>query len=48
MLVGYVMLLLAVLALLPWGHDFPSVQIPSEFFNLLLKLSLKFNFVNTN
>ena len=29
MLVGYIMLFLAVAALLPWGSDFPSVQIPS-------------------
>ena len=29
MLGGYIVLFLAVIVLLPWGNDFPSVQIPS-------------------
>ena len=35
MLVGYIMLFLAVVALLPWGSDFPSVQIPSMSYIVL-------------
>jgi hypothetical protein len=30
MLAGYVVLFLAVIILLPWGDDYPSVQIPSK------------------
>ena len=37
MLVGYIMLLVAVVALLPWGDDFPSVQIPSIIHFSLVK-----------
>lgn len=30
MLGGYVILFISVAALLPWGNDYPSIQIPSK------------------
>ena len=29
MLVGYIVILISVIGLLPWGNEFPSVQIPT-------------------
>lgn len=29
MLGGYVILLISIIALLPWGNDYPSLQIPT-------------------
>ena len=45
MLVGYIMLFLAVVALLPWGSDFPSVQIPSMSYFVLFVFKIFISFL---
>jgi hypothetical protein len=31
MFAGYIILLFSIIILLPWGHDFPPVEIPSKY-----------------
>ena len=43
MLTGYLILLLSVISLLPWGDDYPSVQIPS-----IIYFNWKKNYIHIN